>query len=266
MMPIHVVLAHPLYSRNVGNVARAMGNMNGQKLILIDPQCEIDFEARQGAAGSQTHLLELTQYATWADFFKREPEGVRIAFCARSRKDTDPMPLAARVAALDLSAITESQPLYLIFGREDHGLTNEDVEYANFICQLPTYGRFESLNLAHAVLLALYIVRESAARLSGVEQIIAGAQGVASASAADSNAANDKSANLTPVEHFQFPEEVVREWLSTLGFEFGDRRTDVLKVLKRILLANIATAKELRILEAVLNQTVRKLKAFGKVE
>lgn len=238
--PISIVLVKPLYSRNIGSVARVIANMGGHRLILVEPQCEIDLAARQGAAGAQTHLLEATHYSSWTDFFNTEPEGVRLAFCARTKTDTDPVSVKDRITWLKAeNHLAAGRPLYLIFGPEDHGLTNEDLEYANFICTLPIYGNFKSLNLSHAVLLALYIIQ------SHLTESVAG----------------DAEALLPATNsRFQFPQHIIQDWLQTLGFEIGERRTDVYKVLKRILLKNIATDKELRVLEAVLFQTVRKLR------
>jgi TrmH family RNA methyltransferase len=233
---IHVVLVRPLYSRNVGGVSRALGNMGGHRLILVNPQCEVDYEARQGAAGAQKHLIEHTHYESWDQFYKKEAHGVYIAFCARKKIETDTLEYAARVKNLVSEKIAFEKPIYLIFGPEDHGLSNDDTRLANFICALPTYGSFESLNLSHAVLLALYILQNELKLVHLAD------------------------APVLAREEFYFPDNVLQTWLHDLGFEFGERRTDVYKVLKRILLRNLASPKELRILEAVLFQTVRKIK------
>lgn len=236
---VHVVLVRPLYSRNVGSVSRVMGNMGAQRLILIDAQCEIDYEARQGAAGAQTHLMEITQYKSWEHFFENEQHGVRIAFCAREKIESDTLTYEERILEIKNNSDLSGLPIYLIFGPEDHGLSNDDVRLANFICALPTYGSFISLNLSHAVLLALYILKAEYNN-TPIQK-------------------NDLSVEEPAAEKFFFPEEVLQTWLQSLGFQFGDRRTDAYKVLKRILLKNISSPKELRILEAILFQTVRKL-------
>lgn len=240
-IPIHIVLVRPIYSRNVGNVARVMGNMNAQQLILIDPKCEADFEARQGAAGSQTHLIEAIKYASWADFYKTQPDGIRIAFSARRNNTTSSSDFKNRIDQLLASQHFIDTCLYLVFGPEDHGLTNEDLEYINFICTLPVFGQFKSLNLSHAVLLALFIFRNQLAN-----------------TVTTSLSSEQSSLQLS---EFYFPKEIIKDWLCTLGFELGERRTDAYKVLSRILLSNISSAKELRVLESVLQQTVRKLKS-----
>lgn len=207
--------------------------MGAQKLILIAPECEIDLQARQGAAGAQTHLMESTKYDTWEDFFKNEDEGVIIAFCARGKKDMDALPIAERMQDIKNKVAGSVTPLYFVFGPEDHGLENEDLEYANFICTLPVYGNFKSYNLSHATLLALFIANQTLFSTQPAEPMAS--------------------------EKFYFPSEAIQMWLSKLGFSFGERRTDVYKVIKRILLRNLASQKELRILEAVVNQTIRKL-------
>ena len=237
---IQVVLVGSLYSRNVGSVSRAMANTGAGRLILINPKCEINLEARQGAAGAQTRLLESTVYSNWNDFFSNEPDGCRIAFSARRNTAKDSLSLEERILAL--YAMSESPtspdgPLYLIFGPEDSGLNNNDVEFANYICELPVFGEFKSYNLSHAVLLACFIVQ---------------------------SVLNKKSIKIqhsqSTQEKFFYPKESIMTWLETLGFEIGDRRSDAYKVLKKLFLTSASTAKDFRVLEAVINQTIRKLK------
>ena len=50
---IDVVLVRTEYASNVGATARAMANMGADRLILIDPQCDVDLKAREAAAGAQ---------------------------------------------------------------------------------------------------------------------------------------------------------------------------------------------------------------------
>lgn len=239
------MLVGSLYSRNVGYVSRAMANMGASRLILIDCKCDYDLNAREGAAGAQTHLLTATRYTSWSEFFSQEKDGIRIAFSARQKKETDGLTFEQRLLELQKDERYSATSFYLIFGPEDHGLSNADVEFAHYICSLPIYGPFKSLNLSHAVLVALYIFQST---LSRAGHVIADA--------------NDTHARIPsgPDDRFFYPSEAIHEWLTTLGFEIGERRTDAYKILKRILLSNRATPKELRVLEAIVQQTVRKLK------
>ena len=51
---VRVVLVRPIYERNIGAASRAMANMGFKQLILIDPKCELTYEAQQAAATAQT--------------------------------------------------------------------------------------------------------------------------------------------------------------------------------------------------------------------
>ena len=56
-----------------------------------------------------------------------------------------------------------------------------------------------------------------------------------------------------------FPEETLKKWLTTLGFDLSKKKINVYTVLKRMLLQNTPSTKEFRTLEIVLQQTIRKL-------
>ncbi|NJL24175.1 MAG: RNA methyltransferase [Calothrix sp. SM1_5_4] len=81
-MKIHAVLVRSEYATNVGAAARALANMGGDRLILIDPRCELEEEARQMAAGAQQKLREATTHASWDEFYSHEQDGLRIALTA----------------------------------------------------------------------------------------------------------------------------------------------------------------------------------------
>jgi tRNA/rRNA methyltransferase len=251
--PLHIVLVRTIYSRNIGSVSRVMANMGADRLILIDPKCDIDLEARQGAAGAQTHLLEHSHYPSWDEFFKNEDEGLLIAFCARKKKEMDLLPIEERMVEIAKDVSNEKKPIYLIFGPEDHGLEKIDTHHAHFICTLPIFGPFNSLNISHAVLLALYIAKKTLPNLNAVQPF------------AVSHANEDKNVGVKS-DKFHFPDEPIQNWLTLLGFEIGGRRTDAYQILNRLLLRNIPTAKEMHILESVIIQTVRKLKENNKAK
>lgn len=241
---VNVVLARPIYARNIGSVSRVMANMGANRLILIDPKCEIGLEARQGAAGAQKHLFESQIYSSWKDFYDKEPSGLVFAFAARMKKETESTTFLESLESLTKgNLLIPNEDIYFLFGPEDHGLTNEDLERVNHVYQLPVFGDFESYNLSHAVLLALYIFNNHCK--TSVEM-------------------TNPPAPTTTADSFYFPKEALEDWMSALGIEFGDRRTDALKVFKRFLFSRHASPKEFRILEVLIQQTVRKLKSSPK--
>lgn len=242
MFHLHIALHHTLYSGNIGSVARAMGNMGAKRLILIDPQCEINSEAKRSAVGCQDFLNQRTVYSNWDEFYKNEGEGLRVAFTARGGK------LRPAIEAEELFSDihekyhqkTSTQNIYLIFGREDSGLSSEDVELCHHACTLQTFGDYTSLNLAQAVLIALYTAQKKLCPEAQIQTHSIGKE--------------------SPVSPAFFPKESIREWLLALGLDLSAKRINAYKVLSQLILRNEPSSKELRILEIVLKQTVRKLK------
>jgi tRNA/rRNA methyltransferase len=57
---------------------------------------------------------------------------------------------------------SRSAPVALVFGPEDHGLSNEDLKHCQRLVNVPTGSDYPSLNLAQAVLLCCYELRRAA--------------------------------------------------------------------------------------------------------
>ena len=81
---VNVVLVRPMYPRNIGMCARSMANMGTGRLVLIAPQCELDYDAQQGATHAQEILKEAKTYKSLDAFYNEEGEGVRIALSGRA--------------------------------------------------------------------------------------------------------------------------------------------------------------------------------------
>lgn len=250
---LRVVLVRTIYESNIGSTSRAMSNMGAQHLILIDKKCEITFKAQQAAASGQHGFLNRREYASWDEFFANEPDGIRIAFSARDGRGR---PVWDFAKVLDWIRTEEPRmqkstamalPVYLIFGPEDWGLANTDLELAHFNANIPTYGENSSLNLAQATLLALFILRD---RWGGERTALDGQQPEREVSSSRSQV---------------FPEEILKTWLIEMGFDLSKPKVNVYTTFKRMLLHNVPTPKELRVLDIVLQQSVRKLRELGRL-
>jgi tRNA/rRNA methyltransferase len=233
-MNLHVILVRTEISGNVGTSARALANMGGNRLILIDPRCAIEDEARMMAAGAQFMLEKTVVYPSWDSFYANEGDGLRIAFsrrCGRKRK-------AFRFDEV-LPRISPQDNLYLVFGPEKNGLDANDLAFVNFTCHLPVFGDFASLNLGQAVLLALFMVRQKFP--PGTGPTIA--------------------PRSTAVKPFYFPDQLIKQWLEAMGFDIKARRASAYLTLRRLFLQNQPTRHEIQVLESILNQNIRKLKS-----
>jgi tRNA/rRNA methyltransferase len=249
---VRIVLVRTIYERNIGATSRAMSNMGIDRLILVDPQCELTYEAQKAAATGQTGLQNRTVYTGWKEFLAKEPESLKICFTARDGK-------GRQVRDIDeiLQDIKEKSPqmqlesdvpyaVHLVFGPEDWGLSAEDLEIANFCACLPTYGENWSLNLAQATLLGMFSLRKA---WGGERTPLDGHQ-------------NKRSPQ--GVEGIS-PDITLKTWLTEMGFDLSKKRINVYTVLRRMLLQNTPTKKELIILETVLQQSIRKLREYNEL-
>lgn len=151
---IRVVLARPIYGGNLGAVCRAMKNMGLADLALVQPSPELDFhEAHKYALHAEDVLNERKQFESVQD---------AVADCAvvaatsgqkglyRSHART-PRELAPRL----LETALEHRAA-LLFGPENHGLSNDEMQFATHIVTIPSSPAYSSLNLAQAVLVCCY--------------------------------------------------------------------------------------------------------------
>nr|BFD64408.1 RNA methyltransferase [Bdellovibrio sp. HM001] len=251
---VRIVLVRTIYERNVGATSRAMSNMGVEKLILIDPKCELTYEAQQAAATGQTGLQNRTVYSSWDDFLAKEPESIKVAFTARDGKgrqvrDMEEVfhDIATKSPQFQISSDVP-YVVHLIFGPEDWGLAGEDLELANFCACIPTFGENWSLNLAQATLLGMFGLRRAwggnRTKLDGgkVRRVPQGIEGIN-------------------------PEQTLKTWLEEMGFDLTrQRKINVFTVLRRMLLQNTPTKKELVILETVLQQSIRKLREWKEFQ
>jgi len=249
---LRLVLVRPIYERNVGACSRAMSNMGFHKMILIQPQCEFTLESQKAAATGQHSLQNRVVYDSWEEFFKNEPDSVRISTSARDGRGRLNRDLSESLQDLAKTSphLTEKtdEPLviHFIFGPEDWGLSADDLKYSHLCCSIPTYGENTSLNLAQAVLLGLFIIRQ----VWGGER-----------TKLEGQVENRRDPNADLV----FPDETLKTWLLEMGFDLSKPKTNAHTVLRRLLLQNTPTRKELNVLEIVLQQSLRKLRLYNKL-
>lgn len=158
MRRLRLVLVRTRFPENVGTAARASANFGHAPLYLIDPE-------RWGESGKAKALpLATAQGAPMLDDLTLSsslaeavaPCTLVIGTTARTggwrRRLFTPGQAAARAA----ERLTAGEHVALVFGPEDRGLSNEDLEHCGMLVTVPTAPDASSLNLAQAVLLLVY--------------------------------------------------------------------------------------------------------------
>jgi TrmH family RNA methyltransferase len=150
---IRVVLVRPRHAGNVGGAARAMKNMGLHRLVLVAPEVQDLRTASATAVHAADVLAAATTTATLAEAVA--DCGLVVATSGRAHH-TIPDAASPRALAATILAASARNDVALVFGPEDHGLSNDDLGHCHRVLTIPASAAYGSLNLAHAVLLCAY--------------------------------------------------------------------------------------------------------------
>ncbi|MFN3581744.1 MAG: tRNA (cytosine(32)/uridine(32)-2'-O)-methyltransferase TrmJ [Pseudomonas sp.] len=164
---VRVVLVNTSHPGNIGGAARAMKNMGITQLVLVDPERFPDPEANARASGADDVLQGARVVATLEE---------ALADCvlvmgtsARDRRIPWPVvdPREAADKVLDQLAELPGCQVALVFGREDSGLTSDELQRCQFHVHIPSNPDFSSLNLGAAVQVLSYELRMQSLQRQG---------------------------------------------------------------------------------------------------
>jgi TrmH family RNA methyltransferase len=148
---VEVILLSPSHAGNVGSIARLCRNFEVPHLTLINPKCDPkDLEALKLARPEGHEIL--------ADCMVKEDlkEALSHAqFVIGFSKPLSEGRLESKHIDQIIPLLTPDKKVAFLFGRESSGLTNEELELCSYICEIPSSPRMHSLNLSHAVAIAL---------------------------------------------------------------------------------------------------------------
>jgi tRNA/rRNA methyltransferase len=151
---IRIVLVSPQGQMNIGSVARAMKNVGIKELAVVDPAGPVAHpDARLMAVGAHDILEDASVFPCLAD---------AIADCAwvigttrrggkRREGVVDPRQMAAEIVE-----IIQQNKVAVVFGPEDRGLSNRDLDLCQRLVTIPAHEEYGSLNLAQAVMIVCY--------------------------------------------------------------------------------------------------------------
>jgi tRNA/rRNA methyltransferase len=149
---IRIVLVEPAGALNIGSIARVMKNMGLRQLVIVNPQCEVCGEE---ASRMAVHAIDLLAAARIVPDLPTALEGCTRVIATTARDRAIPTQLETPRQALPW-LIESTEPTALIFGREDSGLTNAELNYATRYIRIPVGSEYSSLNLAQAVGVCAY--------------------------------------------------------------------------------------------------------------
>ncbi|MDW5501189.1 tRNA/rRNA methyltransferase [Pseudomonas lundensis] len=157
-MQLHIVLVAPARPENVGAAARAMKTMGFTSLRIVDSEAHLQPAARWVAHGAGDILDGVQTFATLEQALV--DVDFTVATTARSRARfhyyCTPQQLLGQLSERGQWVGQAA----LVFGREDSGLTNEELELADLLTGVPMQADYPSLNLGQAVMVYCYQLSE----------------------------------------------------------------------------------------------------------
>lgn len=152
---VSIVLTEPQDVVNIAAVIRAMKNMGLRSLRLVDPA---DFDAYRigGIAHRTEDIVEATEI--FDDLEDALSDAIFVLGTTARGRTAGRNYVRPREVAPGLVERAREGPVAVVFGREDRGMTNRQLDLCHQIAIVPTDPQYWSLNLAQAALLVMYEV------------------------------------------------------------------------------------------------------------
>jgi len=150
---IFFILVEPKEPGNVGASARAIKNMGFKNLELVTQRKMLTDEARYMAYNAIDILENAAIYPRFKDAIK--DKNLIIGTTRRIGRQRG-LILPLKDSIKRIIAVAKKNKIAILFGREDRGLTNKEIENCGFLITIPAEYSAPSLNLAQSVLLVAY--------------------------------------------------------------------------------------------------------------
>ncbi|MGQ9621088.1 MAG: tRNA/rRNA methyltransferase [Bacteroidales bacterium] len=153
-MNISFVLVEPKVPENIGASARAIKTMGFNSLVLINPCDWKAGKSRFIAHGSADILGKARVYESLSEALTGSD--LAVATSIRHRIVKMDIINARNLPEFLLSKSGCIHNVAIVFGREESGLTNDEIKLCDIISAIPLYSKYPSLNLAQAVMIYAY--------------------------------------------------------------------------------------------------------------
>ena len=143
-MPLRIVLVRTKEAGNVGSAARAMKNFGLEELYLVSPRCQLKPRAYHLAS----HAGDVLDWAVTCSSLEQALEGCSVVIGTTARQRASDA--FRELGPAELAGALPETGGAVVFGPEDFGLSNEELDRCQAFVRIPT-APYASLNLAQAV-------------------------------------------------------------------------------------------------------------------
>ncbi len=154
LMELYLFAVEIKNSGNLGALARVCDNFNVEKLVLINPQCTVDDYAYERATKSRRYLDNVMIFNTLEE--AKQMTDLLIGLSARVGGTNNLRRSSLPITTISSKISNIQGPVALVLGREDHGLSNEEVAICDMLVNIPLPGDNPVMNISHAAAVALW--------------------------------------------------------------------------------------------------------------
>lgn len=238
---IRIVLIGTSHPGNIGATARAMKSMGLSRLHLVTPKTFPAAAATAMASGADDVLANAQVHET----LDQALVGCSRVYGASARLRSLRWPQAnPREAAPDLLGHAQTGEVAIVFGREDAGLTNEEMDRCQALLHIPSDPQFKSLNLAASVQVVSYELRMQALIDEGV-------------AATTEPSSDDTRKRLAHVDEVEGLFEHLEQALTYSGFLDPEDPRYLMRRLRRLFARTQLFIDEVHILRGVANSILK---------
>jgi tRNA/rRNA methyltransferase len=155
-MEYYFILVEPAVPANVGAAARAIKTMGFSRMRLVNPCDHLGQEARMLAHASE-EILENARLFNGLEAAVADLD-LAIATTAKTRDAREEFHDVADLPGIIRSKGVTVQSIGLVFGREESGLTNDEIRGCDLASTIPMKQKYPSLNLGQAVMIFAYVL------------------------------------------------------------------------------------------------------------
>lgn len=236
---IKIVLVGTSHPGNIGATARAMKTMQLNNLNLVSPKIFPSAECTARATGAD----DILQAAQVHDTLKAAIQDCSLVYGTTARERSIEWPvLSPADAAREIHASPRGSSIAILFGREQSGLSNEEMDLCHRAIRIPANPEYSSLNIAAAVQIISY------------ELLI---------HTLDDSESNDNRLEKTPLATHQEMEmlyEHLEQTMAEVGFFDPEKPRRLMRRLKRLFNRTQLDNNELNILRGFLAAVQVKIK------
>ena len=157
-MEIHFILVEPAVPENVGAAARAIKTMGFTSLRLVNTKAHLKKEAKWLAHASNEILDSAHEFTN----LKEATQDIDLIIGTSSKKrrvNEDIIP-SNKINELIKAKSGTIKNLAIVFGREESGLTNDELKLCDIVTSVPMKTTYPSLNLSQSVMIYAYTLSQ----------------------------------------------------------------------------------------------------------